>query len=99
MKIVFLIYREVMDDRITNALDEAGIDSYTEWENVKWKGHNTIPHLGTRTFPGLNIVRMIDFEDEGQLEKLISEIKELNDNIKLKDDHIRLFQIPLERII
>jgi len=99
MKIVFLIYREVMEDRITKALDNAGVDSYTEWENVKWKGHNASPHLGTRTFPGLNCVRMIDFEDEGQLEKLVVEIQELNKEIKLKDDLIRLFQVPLERIV
>lgn len=99
MKIVFIVYREVMEERIAQVLDNTGVDSYAEFENVKWKGHNAVPHLGTRTFPGLNCVRMMDVQDEDKLERLICEIKELNKEIKLKDDHIRLFQVPLERII
>jgi hypothetical protein len=99
MKIAFLVYREVHDDRIEELFEKAGIDFYTEWENVKGKGHDTQPHLGTRTFPGLNCVRMIAFEDEHQLEKVISLVKDFNASVKMKDDFVRLFQMPLERIL
>ncbi|MGE5365105.1 MAG: PG0541 family transporter-associated protein [Bacteroidota bacterium] len=99
MKMAFIIYRDVLQDRISGMLENTGVDFYTEWENVKGKGHNTDPHLGSRTFPGVNCVRMIAFDSEEQLENVICGIQEMNKTIKMKDDMIRLFQVPLERII
>lgn len=99
MKIAFIVYREVIEDRISAILEKAGVDFYTEWENVKGKGHATMPHLGTRTYPGYNNVRMIAFEDERQLETVTDMIRQMNAGITMKDDLARLFQIPLERIV
>jgi hypothetical protein len=42
---------------------------------------------------------MIAFDDEEVLEKLIIKIKELNTVVERDDDKIRLFQVPLERIV
>jgi len=99
MKLTFLAYREILDDRVSKALDELGIDYYTEWEFVKGKGHSTDAHLGNRPFPGYNNVRMIAFTDEDILEKLIDKLHELNKIVEKEDDKIRLFQVPLERIV
>ena len=99
MKLTFLAYRDILDDRVSNALDELGIDYYTEWEEVKGKGHKTDAHLGNRPFPGYNNVRMIAFNDEDLLEKLIFKINDLNSIVEKDDDKIRLFQVPLERIV
>jgi hypothetical protein len=99
MKLAFLAYRDVLDSRVSGALDELGIDFYTEWEEVKGKGHNTDAHLGNRPFPGYNNVRMIAFTDIELLEKLIIKINELNTLVERDDDKIRLFQVPLERIV
>jgi len=99
MKLVFIAYRDVLDDRVSSALEELGIDFYTEWEEVKGKGHKTDAHLGNRPFPGYNSVRMIAFKEEEILEKLIAKINEMNSLVERDDDKIRLFQIPLERIV
>lgn len=99
MKFAFVVYRDVLDDRISNILNEIGIDYYTEWEEVKGKGHLTEAHLGTRPFPGYNCVRMIAFEDEDKLKKLIEILEEFNQDVIRKDDQIRLFQLPLEKIV
>lgn len=99
MKLAFITYREILDDRIAKGLDELGIDFYTQWEEVKGKGHKTDAHLGNRPFPGFNNVRMIAFQDEELLDRLILKIKELNDLVERDDDKIRLFQLPLEKII
>lgn len=99
MKLAFIAYRDVLDDRVATSLDEIGIDFYTEWEEVKGKGHKTDAHLGNRPFPGYNTVRMIAFEKEELLEKLIFKINELNSIVEREDDKIRLFQLPLERIV
>lgn len=99
MKIVFEIYHDILEDRIDTIHNKLGIDYYTKWESVKGKGHETDAHLGTRTFPGYNTVRMIAFEKEDRLEDLISGVEELNKTIQRSDDKIRLFQLPLDRIL
>ena len=53
MKIVFIIYREVLDDRVAGLLNELNIDFYTEWENVKGKGHETDPAFRHQEFSRL----------------------------------------------
>jgi len=80
-------------------LEQAGIDYYTRWEHAKGKGHGTEAHLDTRSFPGTNVVFMIAFEEEISLNKLVQEISDANKEIPRPDDHIRLFQVPLDRIV
>jgi hypothetical protein len=99
MKIVFLICNEVFENRIYEILEKVGIDYFTCWERVKGKGHGTEPHLGTRAFPGMNAVHMIAIKDEALLTGLVEEIHKTNATIIRTDDHIRMFQMPLERII
>jgi hypothetical protein len=99
MKLTFLVYHDILDDRVSEALDELNIDYYTRWEDVKGKGHQTDAHLGNRPFPGYNFVRMIAFVDEEVLSNLIEKITELNKIVERDDDKIRLFQVPLERVL
>jgi hypothetical protein len=42
---------------------------------------------------------MVAFEDDAPLEGLIRSIKAANQETKRAADHIRLFQLPLERIV
>lgn len=99
MKMVFLVCNEVFVPRVMEMLSGNGIDYYTRWEEVKGKGHGTDPHLGTRSFPGVNAVLMIAFQEESALEGLARSISEANERITRADDRIRMFQMPLERII
>ena len=99
MKLTFIVYHDILDDRVSKALKELEIDYYTQWEDVKGKGHNSDAHLGNRPFPGYNFVRMIAFTDEAIIENLITKINELNEIVERDDDKIRLFQTPLERMI
>ncbi len=99
MKIVFLVCNEVYTPRVMDLLSHRGIDYYTRWEEVKGKGHGTDPHLGTRSFPGTNAVLMIAFQEEAPLDRLIQDITEVNNQISRPDDRIRLFQVPLERVV
>jgi hypothetical protein len=99
MKLTFLVYHDILDDRVTKALNELNIDYYTEWENVKGKGHLSDAHLGNRPFPGYNNVRMIAFPEHNVLSQLIEKIDTLNQLAERDDDKIRLFQVPLERVI
>jgi hypothetical protein len=99
MKLVYLIYHDILEERVNGLFKQNEIDFFTEWEEVKGKGHSTEAHLGSRTFPGYNNVRLIAFDNEEMLVKLIIGIKKLNEEAVRKDDRIRLFQLPLETII
>ena len=99
MKLAFIVHNEHYTGRVMELLTRCQIDYYTRWERVMGKGHQTEPHLGTGTFSNLNGVLMIAFEDEAPLQALIKEIETANAEIKRRADHIRLFQLPLDRIV
>lgn len=99
MKIAFVVCNEVYTPRVMEMLEQNKIDYYTRWEQVKGKGHGTDPHLGTRSFPGVNVVFMIAFTEQEVLDALIERISAANKTISRPDDKIRLFEIPLSRII
>ena len=63
------------------------------------EGRGTEPHLGTGGFGSTNSVLMSAFEDEAPLEELIEKITAVNAGVKRPDDRIRLFQLPLERVV
>ena len=99
MKIAFIVCNEVYTPRVMEVLKHSEIDFYTRWEHVLGKGHGTEPHLGTRSFPEVNSVLMIAFDQEEPLKKLMEGLAEANAAILRPDDKVRLFQVPLEKII
>jgi len=86
-------------DRVMTILNANGIDYYTSWDKARGKGHGTEPHLGSGAFSSTNTVTMIAFEDEAPLEALIRGVQAANLDIHRAADRIRLFQLPLERIV
>jgi len=99
MKMAFIVHNEYFTPRVMQLLKDAGVDYYTRWERAQGKGHGTEPHLGTGSFASTNAVLMIAFQDESMLDGLVSRIGEANHEITRADDRIRLFQVPLDRII
>lgn len=99
MKMAFIVHNEYMLDEVMQLLKSAGIDYYTRWDQVQGKGHGTEPHLGSGSHASTNSVLMIAFPEQDPLEKLIELIITANSGIKRSDDKIRLFQLPLDRIV
>lgn len=99
MKLTFIVYNDHFTPRVMQLLAEAGIDYYTRWEHTVGKGRGTEPHLGSGAFGSTNAVLMIAFEEEAPLEALIGGITAANQAIKRPADRIRLFQLPLERML
>ena len=98
-KMVFLVCNSYHADRLMQLLAGLGIDYYTRWDKAIGKGHGTEPHLGSGAYGSTNTVTMIAFQDDAPLEALIRAIQAENQAIKRASDHIRLFQLPLERIV
>ena len=99
MKMAFIVHNDYFTPRVMRLLEDAGIDYYTRWNRVTGKGHGTDPHVGSGSFAATNAVLMIGFRDEAPLEGLIAKITATNQGITRADDRIRLFQLPLERLV
>jgi len=99
MKMAFVVHNEWFAPQVMQLLNAAGIDYYTRWHNVQGKGRGTEPHLGSGSYGSTNTVMMIAFEDEAPLKALIDRITAANETIKRASDKIRLFQVPLEKIV
>ncbi len=99
MKMAFIVHSEHFAARVMQLLEAAGIDYYTRWDQAVGKGHQTEPHLGRGSYPSTNCVLMIAFQEEAPLAALIQAITGANAEIKRPADRIRLFQLPLERMV
>ena len=95
----FVVYNDYVNPQVMDMLKKLDIDYYTRWEHVKGKGHGTEPHIGLGAYASTNAVLMIAFEDEVPLAALIAAIMAANENARRADECIRLFQMPLERVI
>ena len=99
MKMTFIVHNDYYKSQVMQMLESNGIDYYTRWDKAQGKGPGTEPHLGAGSYASTNAVLMIAFKDESPLEKLIEAINAANAEIKRPDDRIRLFQLPLERVV
>jgi hypothetical protein len=99
MKLTFIICNSYFTDRVMAVLATNGVDYFTRWDNATGKGHGTEPHLGSGAYASTNSVLMIAFQDDTPLEGVIRGIRKENQEIKRPADQIRLFQLPLERIV
>lgn len=99
MKMAFVVCNEFFITDVMQLLRDADIDYYTRWDNATGKGRGTEPHLGTGSHGSTNSVLMIAFEDDEPLQRLVSLIGSVNAKIPRPDDRVRLFQLPLERIV
>ena len=99
MKMAFIVHNEFFTPKVMELLKEAGIDYYTRWEHAQGKGHDTEPNVGRGGFASTNVVLMIGFPEDAPLANLIKAIAAANQEITRPSDRIRLFQLPLERIV
>ena len=95
----FIVCNSYFMERVMAILKDNGIDYFTSWDKATGKGHGTEPHLGSGAYGSTNTVTMIAFEDAAPLEALIRGIQQENQAIQRTADHIRLFQLPLDRIV
>jgi hypothetical protein len=95
----FIVHNEYYTPRVMQLLKDAGIDYYTRWDHAQGKGHGTDPHLGVGSYASMNAILMIAFPEEPALEGLIQRITAANKEITRADDRIRLFQLPLDRMV
>lgn len=99
MKLALLVCTSYHMDLVMRLLEENGIDYFTSWDHARGKGPGTEPHLGSKSYASTNSVTMIGFEQDAPLEALVRSVTAANAQIVRAADRIRIFQLPLERIV
>lgn len=97
--VAFVVYNELFHAGVMDLLRRTGIDYYTRWGHATGKGRGTEPHLGQGAYGSTNSVLMIAFQEEAPLRALIEAITKVNGDTPRADDRIRLFQVPLLRVV
>lgn len=96
MRMCVLIYCEVADEAVIDAIKKAGVKGYTKLVEAKGEGTESEPKLGTHCWPGKNNILLMALDD--------GQVREMGDLArKLKHDHpragLRGFVLPLEEFI
>ena len=96
MKMFFMIYTEAMDERVTEAFQNAGFRSYTKMHGATGEGEESEPKLGTHYWPGRNNTLLLGVPDE-EVQKLVDLVR------KFKQENpragLRAFTFPLEECV
>ena len=81
MKMIFLSYKESLDDEVMEIIQEVGITSFTKWNQVQDKGESGYPKMGTHIWPGYNSALMFVAE-EPVAQDLMTGIRTYNEKTK-----------------
>ena len=94
MKMIFLSYKQSVNDEIMEIFENLNIKSYTKWQDVQDKCETGRPRLGTHIWPGLNSAILMPLDGE-KIASLMEKIKELNDTIE--HEKIKAFVMPIDK--
>lgn len=95
MKMVMVVYNEVMDMEVMEALENCVMKNYTKVTGVFGKGTASGTHLGNDIWPGRNNILYVAC-DEDEVKQLISCVKNLRE--KLGREGIKAFVLNLEQM-
>ena len=97
MKFLLMIYDVDFDEEVAAFLSVYCTNGYTKWDRVLGKGKKSDPRLDDAIWPGFNCAVAIGIEDEEYEKTVMEGIKKLLD--KLHDSGIKIFELPLLRVI
>jgi nitrogen regulatory protein PII len=64
MKMLIIVYNDVVDEELVAMLKKAGVSGYTKWKEALGEGPGTGPKLATNIWPGKNNVIAVVVNDE-----------------------------------
>ena len=81
MKMIFLSYKESLDDEVKEIISKLDIKSYTRWKEVQDQAESGYPKMGTHIWPGYNSALTFVAEDNSAKD-LMTEIRSFNEETK-----------------
>lgn len=96
MKLILLVYKASLEDRVNQILKLCKIEGYTKVPRIYGAGKTSGPRLGTHSWPGENSLLFL-VGDEGTKERFLKEVKKLKDI--LKKGGLKAFVLEVEEVI
>jgi len=93
---VFLSYKESIDEEIMKLLKDMEIFSFSKWPQIHNSGKTGRPRFGTHIFPGYNSGIIFPIQEK-KIDILIDRIEEFNRNVKFEG--IKAYSWKLEKIV
>ncbi len=78
MKMLFIVYNDIIDEELLTTLKKAGVPGYTKWKDTIGVGLETEPKLATHTWPGMNnvIAAVVTDEDLPKVSEYLRDLRE-----------------------
>jgi restriction endonuclease len=70
MKLIFLIYNVVIENKVVEELEKAGVKAYTKLPSIYGVGTHSVPHLDSLIWPGVNHGLFIAVEEKKERRNL-----------------------------
>ncbi len=87
MKAVFITYNQAHTEKVEYMLDKLNIRGFTKWNDVHGRGSvNGNPHMGTHTWPEVNMATLTIVEDH-TVDTILNKVKkidELNNDVGIR---------------
>jgi len=96
MKLILLIYKASLEERINQILKLCKIEGYTKLPRVYGAGKTSGPRLGTHSWPGENSLLFLVGDKETK-EGFLKEVRKLKDT--LKKGGLKAFVLEVEEVI
>jgi len=95
MKMILIAYNAAIDDEVMEAVESAGVDSFTKIPEVLGKGHTSEPHFHTDVWPGYNTLLLAVAEDE-----IVAGVMKVVRNLRttLGKEGIKAFSVKIEEM-
>jgi len=96
MKLIFLVYNVVIENKVTEELKKAEVKAYTKIPLIHGAGTHTVPHLNTHVWPSINQGLFIAIEEEKK-DEVLNRMKKLKSIYK--KEGLKVFVLPLEEVL
>ncbi len=96
MKLIFIIYNVVIENKVMEKLEETGVKTYTKLPSIHGVGTHSVPHLDSLIWPGVNHGLFIAVEEEKKNE-VLEKMKVLNSTYE--KEGLKVFVLPLEEVL
>lgn len=96
MKMVIVVYNEVLDEEVVDCFNKCGINGYTKIPVAYGKGLSSGGHFGNDIWPGKNIVIFCACEDEVAM-KIKEEVEVFKE--RFKKEGVKAFFFSIEDMI
>jgi nitrogen regulatory protein PII len=95
MKAVLIVCNSAIDNEVTEALAEIGVERYTKFTDALGKGDNSPPHLNTQVWPGVNTATMVIIES-AKADEVMEKIRQMRQT--LGSEGIKAFMWNIEDV-